>query len=60
MDIGKHFRLVRTRAENEPSRARLDSARPFRELAKEARLVSHILVLIVALFGELTLYKFKI
>jgi hypothetical protein len=49
----------------------LGSARPFHELAKEARLgstlarepawlASHILVFIVALFGELTLYKFEI
>jgi hypothetical protein len=38
----------------------LGSARPFHEPVKEARLASHILVLFVALFGELTLYKFEI
>jgi hypothetical protein len=59
------------RAGNEPSRARLGSARPFHELVKEAwlgstlarepaRLTSNILVLFVALFDELTLYKFAI
>jgi hypothetical protein len=51
----------------ETSRAELGSARPFHELAKVARLgstfarlASHILVFIVALFAKLTLYKFKI
>jgi hypothetical protein len=67
---GELGEVVVARAGNEPSRARLGSARcgsvterarlgsarPFHELAKEARLASHILVLIVALFGELTLY----
>jgi hypothetical protein len=47
------------RAGNEPSRARLGSARCLNELGS-ARLASHILVLFVALFGELTLYKFEI
>jgi hypothetical protein len=64
-------RLGSARCGSVSERARLGSARPFHELAKEARLdstlareparlASHILVLTVALFGELTLYKFEI
>jgi hypothetical protein len=58
--LSEELGTVSNRAGNEPSRARLGSARPFHELVKEARLASHILVLFVALFGELTLYKFEI
>jgi hypothetical protein len=77
--------MLMTRAGNEPSRARLGSARcgsvPERarlgssisrdgergsarldlgSRAGSARLASHILVLTVALFGELILYKIEI
>jgi hypothetical protein len=38
----------------------LGSVCPLHELAKEPHLASHILLFIVALFIELTLYKFKI
>jgi hypothetical protein len=64
-------RLGSARCGSVPERARLGSARLFHELAKEARLgstlareparlASHTLVLFIALFSELTLYKFEI
>jgi hypothetical protein len=52
--------LETSRAGSVPERARLGSSIPRACEKGSSRLVNHILILIVALFGELTLYKFKI
>jgi hypothetical protein len=74
MTMNKHIIELYMNVGLETSRARLGAARCLNELGSarlvhstswqmrlgSARLASHILVLIVALFGELTLYKFEI